>query len=209
MDYSLNKAAELLNISPRTLRRWNEHFDPLLSGSAHQAHMAGGSAAPLRYTEADIAILRRAKALIWSGCSYAEVLHRLTGAEADAQSDEQAAKQRQSLDKQPSHNGGEHDQQLQLAGQVDDIRKDQAQVRAENQFSGRYRASWRGRISDRLIFQLVIVISICVVAILVAIVIVWLAARILTGGGDNVTMTIVAVGLAAMRSGQGEQLMVL
>ena len=60
-----------------------------------------------------------------------------------------------------------------------------------------------------MFFQLVIVISICVVAILVAIVIVWLAARILTGGGDNVTMTIVAVGLAAMRSGQGEQLMVL
>src|SRR5262245_36041918 len=85
MHYSLNEAAKLLNISPRTLRRWNEHFDPLLSESAHQAHMAGGSAAPLRYSEADIAVLRRAKALIWSGCSYAEALHRLTGAQADAE----------------------------------------------------------------------------------------------------------------------------
>src|SRR5262245_25656619 len=98
MDFSLNEAAELLNISPRTLRRWNEHFNPRLSESTHQAHMAGGSAAPLRYTEADIAILRRAKALIWSGCSYAEALHRLTGAEAGAESDDQAAKQHQSLD---------------------------------------------------------------------------------------------------------------
>jgi DNA-binding transcriptional MerR regulator len=114
MDYSLNEAAELLDISPRTLRRWNEHFDALLSECAHQAHMAGGSTAPLRYTEADIAILWRAKALIWSGCSYDEVLRQLTGAQAEAQSDDQAAKQCQSLNEQPSRNRGEQSQQLQL-----------------------------------------------------------------------------------------------
>jgi hypothetical protein len=172
MDYNLKEAAELLDITPRTLLRWNERFEPLLSESTHQAYTVGGSTAPPRYTEADIAILQRAKMLIWQGRSYEQALHELFGERSGHQADDPFAKSSQSpasfdsstqllrlTDERPSRNS--------------DVRSEQAPLHSEYQVSGAYRTSWRERFSDRLVVLLAIIITICVIAILVAIRIAW------------------------------------
>jgi DNA-binding transcriptional MerR regulator len=92
MDYSLKEAAQLLGIAPTTLRRWNERFDALLSESAHQAYAVGGKSVPRRYTEADIVILQRAKALIWRGYSYDQALQEFAGDHSNEKLDDPIAK---------------------------------------------------------------------------------------------------------------------
>ncbi|GEM_PF-1793041 len=53
-----------LDIPPQTVRRWTERFAPFLSEEANRAH---------RYTEADVALLRRIRALHARGMEEEEI----------------------------------------------------------------------------------------------------------------------------------------
>jgi DNA-binding transcriptional MerR regulator len=160
MDYSLKEAAEFLDITPTTLRRWNERFDALLSESAYQAYALGGSQVPRLYTEADIAILQQAKTLIWRGYSYDQVLQELAGYQIDEHLADPVAEPSQSatvvhVPTPPLPAGrsmGERPKQL--AARHDSL--------------GAYPATWKERLTDRRFLQIVTVIVICVIVILVA-----------------------------------------
>lgn len=69
--------AQRLAISPATLRQWSNEFGAFLSESARQTLTEAGSHVQRRYTDADIAILQRAKSLLAGGLTYAEVRDRL------------------------------------------------------------------------------------------------------------------------------------
>jgi DNA-binding transcriptional MerR regulator len=182
MDYSLNEAAELLGIAPTTLRRWNERFDALLSESAHQAYTLGGSRAPRRYTEADIAILQRAKALIWREYSYDQVLQELTGSQPDRPVENLIAEPgaapdcmslppaNQSANEQPGRTQHKRDEQAQheSADQPDHLRQYLEHRQAEHELSGAYSSLGRERVTAHLARQIAIIIAICVIAIFVA-----------------------------------------
>jgi DNA-binding transcriptional MerR regulator len=79
MDYSLKEAAALLDIAPSTLHKWNTQFAALLSDLALQARTVHGGAVQRHYTEADIAVLLRAKTLLRSGYTYDQACHELSG----------------------------------------------------------------------------------------------------------------------------------
>jgi DNA-binding transcriptional MerR regulator len=216
MDYSLREAAELLGIAPTTLRRWNERFDALLSESAHQAYTLGGNIAPRRYTEADIAILQQAKALIWRGLSYHQALQELSGNQSDESVDRPIAEPadphttisylmpppstNQSAIEQPSGNGHKRGERAQheTAGQLDRLREYLEHRQVEHELSGVYPISWRERLTDRLFFQIAIVTAICVIAIFVAVGIAWVGnPRILVGAGEHaIASTTVVVSTA-------------
>ena len=72
MEYSPREAADALGIGPSTLRKWSVEFGALLSPGAKEALSPGGGPAYRRYTESDIAILTRAKALMSRGSTYQE-----------------------------------------------------------------------------------------------------------------------------------------
>lgn len=74
MDYSPGEAAELLDVAPATLRRWNVQFGELLSEPVSQSRRPGR-----RYSESDIAVLSQVGALLRSGLTYDEVRERIAG----------------------------------------------------------------------------------------------------------------------------------
>lgn len=76
--------AQVLAISPATLRQWSNEFSDFLSESARQTLTEGPGHAQRRYTADDIAILRRAKSLLASGLTYAETRERLAQPPAPA-----------------------------------------------------------------------------------------------------------------------------
>jgi DNA-binding transcriptional MerR regulator len=90
MEYSLKEVAALLGIAPSTLRKWSEQFDALLSDSVRQAAVTGGQTTQPRYTEADFAILHRAKTLLRSGHTYDQVRRELVGDSLTDESDTSA-----------------------------------------------------------------------------------------------------------------------
>ena len=65
--------AQRLAISPATLRQWSNEFGASLSESARQTLTEAGTHGQRRYTDADIAILQRAKSLLAGGLTYNQV----------------------------------------------------------------------------------------------------------------------------------------
>jgi DNA-binding transcriptional MerR regulator len=165
MDYSLKEAAKLLDITPTTLHRWNERFDVLLGESAHQAYALGGGKIPRRYTEADIAILQRAKTLIWRGYSYDQVLQELAGDQIDEYLADSVAESSQlaTVVHAPTP-------PLPVGRSMGERPK---QLPARHDSLGAYPMTWKERLTDRRFLQIVTVIAICVIVILVAAGIVW------------------------------------
>lgn len=79
MDYSPKETAEKLDIAPVTLRKWSTEFTSSLSSGASKALTTTGGSAQRRYSDTDIAILRRAKAMLATGLTYVQVKRELEG----------------------------------------------------------------------------------------------------------------------------------
>jgi DNA-binding transcriptional MerR regulator len=69
--------AERLGISPVTLRQWSGEFARHLSPGAQSAQSPTGNPVHRNYSEEDLAVLRRAKALLAAGLTFAEANRRL------------------------------------------------------------------------------------------------------------------------------------
>lgn len=83
MEYDTQEATALLAISPKTLRDWSEHFASLLSDTAQLRQVGDENAAPQRYTENDLGLLRQIKALLNAGHNYEQAQAVLVGAQAN------------------------------------------------------------------------------------------------------------------------------
>jgi DNA-binding transcriptional MerR regulator len=196
MDYSLKEAAALLGIPPSTLHTWSEHFDALLSDSARRASARGGSTASGRYTEADIAILQRAKRLIWSGHSYDQTLNKLAGDRPSERPDSQVDRRPrtgasfddtthprtvvQAVDKQPMLKQDERTATLDRAqraqqSQINQLREYMLRLQAENEALREQRVLWKERIPWLLSYRTAMIVALCGSAILIALGIVWLS----------------------------------
>ncbi len=62
--YPPGEVAEKLGIKSSTLRKWSVEFAPFLSTSARHAITMGGGASARRYTDHDVTVLERARALM-------------------------------------------------------------------------------------------------------------------------------------------------
>ncbi len=69
--------ARELDISTSTLRRWAKEFHPYLSRAAGRPASMGAVGTHRRYTEEDVELLTRAKALLEQGLTYDQAIHRL------------------------------------------------------------------------------------------------------------------------------------
>ncbi len=68
------EAAQQLDVSPSTLRRWSAHFARFLGDHAGEALTSeGGGFGHRRYTPADVAVLRMVRDLLAEGRSYEQV----------------------------------------------------------------------------------------------------------------------------------------
>jgi DNA-binding transcriptional MerR regulator len=69
--------ARELDISTSTLRRWAKEFHRYLSKTAGRTDSMAAAGAHRRYTEGDVELLSRAKALLEQGLTYDQVMRRL------------------------------------------------------------------------------------------------------------------------------------
>lgn len=76
--YRPQQLCALLSIAPTTLRLWTSELSAFLSPGATGAINNSGQHTHRRFSEADVAILRRARGLLGRGLSYAQVRDRLT-----------------------------------------------------------------------------------------------------------------------------------
>lgn len=82
--------AQRLSISPATLRVWSGEFAQFLSQAAQTSLTEAGGRAQRRYTDDDIATLRRAKTLLAGGLTYGQVREALAEPPAAAPASEPA-----------------------------------------------------------------------------------------------------------------------
>jgi len=74
------EVARELEVSPSTLRRWAREFEPYLSETAGKPGRTGmGAAVHRRYTQADVDLLTRVRALLVRGMTYGQVIRQLKG----------------------------------------------------------------------------------------------------------------------------------
>ena len=77
MRYRAKQVAEILAISPATLRRWSDEFADLLSDCAAKRPTELSRPARRQYTEADLSTLQEASRLLKQGLSIQEAQLRL------------------------------------------------------------------------------------------------------------------------------------
>ncbi len=68
--YPPGEVAEKLGIKSSTLRKWSVEFAPFLSASARHAITMGGGASARRYSDHDVTVLERARALMMEYGTY-------------------------------------------------------------------------------------------------------------------------------------------
>lgn len=75
--YRPGEAAAILGVASATLRRYSVQFSDYLSPSASAAVADGGGALERRYTESDIALLKRASGMLDRGLTFDQVRGQL------------------------------------------------------------------------------------------------------------------------------------